>query len=167
MKLNIKYWMVTNMDWNTIFNGILAIIAIVGFIISLYFSRKSLKQVKELNDKAINAQLFEKRYEIIEFFENLLTSPDDLIELKFDKNLLFKYFYMIDSLFNKGEEIKKPLRHLLQYHNSKDIKHLKKPLVKELDIESDIRFSFFSYYKVSLIGLKEELGIVELKKGMG
>jgi hypothetical protein len=68
-------------DLNTVFNAVLAFFATIGFFVSIYFSHKSLKQAKELNKNSLDAQLFDKRYEVIEYFIKQLSSnfdkPDD------------------------------------------------------------------------------------------
>lgn len=151
------------MDWNTIFNGAIAVIAIVGFIISLYFSRQTLKQAKELNEKAINAQLFEKRYEVIEFFNNFIDS--DVNPLYENIHLLPKHVTMMELLFKNTENFKSVLIDFALYYESNGDISILKRRIKDSDHEyekAEILFSFYSDYKICLHDLKEELGIVEL-----
>ena len=152
------------MDWNIIFNGVLAFVAVVGFIISLYFSRQTLKQAKALNDKAVNAQLFEKRYEVIAFFEKFI---DITISPRFDDlDLLPKYLTMMDILFKNTLNFRFVLVDLTHYCAISDTKVLKERMglsnVPMSDSEALSRF--YSCYKIYLQDLKNELGIIELEK---
>lgn len=158
------------MDLNTIFNGILAVIAIVGFLISLYFSRQTLKQAKELNDKAVNAELFEKRYEVIEFFEKFIDA--DITPKYEDADKLPKYFTMMDLLFKNTNRFRLVLVDLSNYLESYKIDILKQRINSATSNPSEIKLQeikprFYTCYRIYLQDLKNELGIIDLKREIG
>ena len=72
-----------NIDWGVTSTFVLAIVAVGALVVSLVFSTKTNKNTKEMHtqNKALlkhqnNIALFDKRYELYQYFTNLFLNPE-------------------------------------------------------------------------------------------